>query len=173
MNEIIDKIMTLIIDFFKDLFNINTSINSSNNTTINNYQYKQKSFLTNYERYFFEIFRDLENELPIKIHPQLNLNSVINKIDNTKYRNELFRNIDFAIFDKDYSTLLLLIEINDKTHQTKRRRQRDLKVEEICSKAGIKLIKFYSNYPNEKEYVKNKVKNELKLNNIENDTINN
>jgi len=95
----------------------------------------------------------------------LNLNSVIDKISNTKYRNELFRNIDFAIFDKDYSTLLLLIEINDKTHQTRKRKERDLKVEEICSKAGIKLIKFYSNYSNEKEYVKNRIKKELNLNN--------
>lgn len=164
MDKLIDKIITLIIDFFKDLFNINTH-SIYNNKTINSYQYQQKQFLTNYERYFFQIFRDLENELPIKIHPQLNLNSIIDKIDNTKYRNELFRNIDFAIFDKDYSTLLLLIEINDKTHQSKKRRERDLKVEDICAKAGIKLIKFYSNYSNEKEYVKNRIKKELNLSN--------
>lgn len=101
--------------------------------------------------------------MPIKIHPQLNLNSIIDKIDNTKYRNELFINIDFAIFDSDYSTLLLLIKINDKTHQTRKRKERDHKVDEICEKAGIKLIKFYSNYSNEKEYVKNRVKKELNI----------
>lgn len=164
MDKLIDKIITLIIDFLKDLFNINTHSNY-NNKAINNYQYRQKTFLTNYEKYFFQIFKDLENELPIKIHPQLNLNSVIDKTDNTKYRNELFRNIDFAIFDSDYSTLLLLIEINDKTHQTRKRKERDHKVDEICEKAGIKLIKFYSNYSNEKEYVKNRIKKELDLNN--------
>lgn len=75
----------------------------------------------------------------------------------------MFRNIDFAIFDSDYSTLLLLIEINDKTHQTRKRKERDHKVDEICEKAGIKLIKFYSNYSNEKEYVKNRVKKELNI----------
>ena len=105
MNEIIDKIIELIIEFFRNLFNLSTTFNSNKHKTINNYQYQQKTFLTNYEKYFFQIFRDLEDELPIKIHPQLNLNSVIDKISNTKYRNELFRNIDFAIFDKDYSTL--------------------------------------------------------------------
>ena len=64
----------------------------------------------------------------------------------------MFRNVDFAIFDKDYKNILLLIELNDKTHSSKRRISRDLKVEKIVNQAGIKLIKFYSNYPNEKNY---------------------
>ena len=77
------------------------------------------------------------------------------------FANELFRNIDFGIFTKDCKKILLLIEIDDKTHQRKKRIERDKKVKDICTKAGIRLIKFYSNYPNEKQYVKNRIKREL------------
>ncbi|MCI6266950.1 MAG: hypothetical protein MR598_08940 [Erysipelotrichaceae bacterium] len=42
---------------------------------------------------------------------------------------------------------------------------RDKKVDEILKNAGVKLIKFYSNYPNKREYVKKRVKDEI-LSNI-------
>lgn len=44
MDKLIDKIITLIIDFLKDLFNINTHSNY-NNKAINNYQYRQKTLI--------------------------------------------------------------------------------------------------------------------------------
>ena len=49
---------------------------------------------------FYKIFVELENELDIKVHPQLNLASVIKKETSNRYINELFRNIDFGIFTK-------------------------------------------------------------------------
>lgn len=36
--------------------------------------------------------------------------------------------------------------------------ERDKKVEIICEKAKIKLIKFHVHYPNEKNYIKKRVK---------------
>lgn len=93
--------------------------------------------------------------------PQVNLGAIINKDTNRRYRTELFRNIDFGIFTKDYSKILLLIEINDNSHNKKDRIRRDKKVDEIVNKANIRLIKFYSNYPNKKEYVKERVKEEI------------
>lgn len=83
----------------------------------NNNVYTIKSLMTKYERYFYDILVELEDELNIKVMPQVNLASIINKEGNDKYRNELFRNIDFGIFSKDYKDILLLIEINDKTHK--------------------------------------------------------
>jgi len=154
------RIIQLIIDFLNKLLGYNDNYTNTS-TNINIYNYQEKQFMSNYERYFFNILMELEKELSIRIHPQVNLNSIINKIDNTKYRNELFRNIDFAIFDNNYTKVLLLIEINDNTHNTKSRRIRDQKVDKICAKAKIKLIKFYSKYANEKSYVKNRIKQEL------------
>ena len=123
--------------------------------------YSKRDFMTKFERYFYNIFVELEEELDIKVHPQVNLATIVKKEVNNRYISELFRNIDFAIFDKDYKDLLLLIEINDSTHYTKKRIVRDIKVEKILKQADIKLMKFYSNYPNKKDYVKNRIKQEL------------
>lgn len=123
--------------------------------------YSIKSLMTEYEKYFYNIFVELEDELNIKIHPQVNLATIIKKETNNRYINELFRNIDFAIFDSNYEKLILLIEINDRTHNSKKRRNRDRKVDDILKNAGVKLIKFYSSYPNKKDYVKERIRKEL------------
>ena len=121
--------------------------------------YELKPIMSDYEYKFYKILEELKNEY--EILPQVNLASIVNKINNNKYHNELFRNIDFAIFSKDYEELLLLIEINDKTHNQQKRKDRDLKVKKICNDINVKLIKFYTYYPNEKEYVINRIKKEL------------
>lgn len=123
--------------------------------------YSRRKFITDYERYFYNIFVELEQELMIKIVPQVSLSTIIKKEVNNYYITELFRNIDFAVFDKEYKEVLLLIEINDSTHNTKTRSIRDKKVEKILKDAGIRLIKFYSNYPNKYDYVKSRVRNEI------------
>ena len=131
------------------------------NNNFNNEQklktiYKKKSFMTNAEYEFYNKLKSLEPEY--KIIPQLNLASIINKENNNKYYTDLFRNIDFAIFDNKLKNVLLLIELNDGTHQLKKRKARDFKVKKICKAAGIPLIYFYTKYPNEKEYVINRIK---------------
>lgn len=150
----IKKIILKILEFF-GFINYN---DRSNEETI----YELKPIMSSYERKFYYILKDLENEYSIV--PQLNLASVVKKINNNRYYSELFRNIDFAIFTKDYDELLLLIEINDKTHSKNNRRDRDLKVQKICNDVNVKLIKFYTSYPNEKEYVLNRIRNYLNNN---------
>ncbi len=120
--------------------------------------YERKEFMSTYELLFYEKIKDLENEY--KIVPQVNLATIVKKI-NRGYINELFKNIDFAIFDKYYKNVLLLIEINDSTHNKINRKDRDLKVKKICNDCNIKLITFYTKYPNEKEYVLKRIKEEL------------
>ncbi len=121
--------------------------------------YKLKPIMSQYEYKFYNILKELEPNYAII--PQLNLASIIYKENNNRYYNDLFRNIDFAIFTKDLKRPLLLIEINDATHEQYKRKDRDLKVQNICNTIGIRLIKFYSTYPNEKDYVLRRVINEL------------
>ena len=125
--------------------------------------YQQKEFMTESEQYFYNILKEIEEDYDVKIQPQINLTSIIEKTINHKYANELFRNIDFGIFDKNYSKLLLAIEINDSSHYRTDRIIRDKKVDKILSEANIKLIKFYTDYPNEKLYVINRILNNLDL----------
>lgn len=135
-----------IIEFILKLFGISNSDSEEQVIEKENTIYELKPIMTDYERYFYNIMLELNTEYTVI--PQLNLASVIKKINNDRYYSELFRNIDFAIFNKDLTKLLLLIEINDNTHKEKSRRERDI----------IELIKFYSNYPNERNYVLTRIK---------------
>lgn len=139
--------------------------NNKNTTTLSQKQYESKSLLTNYEKYFYDIING-EFSNTYYIMPQVNLASIVKKIKEfpTQYQNELYRNIDIGIFDKTDMTPLLLIEINDKTHNNKNRIVRDNKVKEICKTANIPLITFYSNYPNKKDYIINRIKETLSNN---------
>lgn len=119
----------------------------------------KEQFITDYERYFYNIFKEIAQENNWIVHPQLNLASIIYKpksaLQKSKYNTDLFKNIDFAFFTKDYETLLLLIEINDKTHLQRKRQKRDQNVKNICKKVGIQLIHFYSTSSNNtKEHIK-------------------
>lgn len=88
------------------------------------------------------------------IQPQVNLSSIIDKTDNTRFRNELFRNIDGCIFDQNYKPIVL-VEINDSTHNEKKRIERDKKVKDICEEAGIPLVRFWTCYGINTDYMQN------------------
>ena len=138
---------------------------SDDNSDTDNYSdtttYIPKKFLSNKEYNFLTKFIDLEDELHVNIVPQVNLASIIEKVSDSRFHNELFRNIDYGIFSADYSKVLLLIELNDDSHNDYHRRERDKKVRKICDKVGIKLITFYTKYSNEKDYVKNRIKESI------------
>lgn len=159
-----------IIDFILCLFGIKDDEDIEKATT--DIKYEKKPIMSDYEIMFYNRIKDLETEY--NIVPQLVLSSVVDKKSKQKYRSELYRIIDFAIFSKDYSKLLLLIELNDNTHNQRKRKDRDLKVKKICNSAKIKLITFYTKYPNEKDYIINRIKKEIETNesmNKENDII--
>lgn len=159
MMNVIYKILTF-------LGLIQQDTNSINYTKSEETIYTRKKLMTDYEYKFYNILKELEDNYTIV--PQLNLAAVVKKINNNRYYSELFRNIDFAIFTKDYQELLLLIELNDQTHNNYNRKDRDLKVKKICNDIGLKLMTFYTKYPNEKAYVINRIKNELSDNKIYN-----
>ena len=149
--------------FFKHKKSQNAAAKKSSNSEPQKISYETKQLMTEYEKYFYKILSENFSDKYL-IMPQVNLASVVNKIKDfpKQYQNELYRNIDFGIYDKQTLLPLLLIEINDKTHNQPNRIARDKKVKEICQIAGIKLITFYSSYENKKDYVINRIVNELK-----------
>lgn len=90
------------------------------------------------------------------IQAQANLASFIKRTDNAKFQNELYRNVDFIITDLSYCPLLV-IEINDQSHLTQDRRKRDEKVTHICEEAGIPIIKLWTSYGVNPEYIKKRI----------------
>ena len=117
--------------------------------------YRPKKLLTQTEIKFFDALKIATNENYILL-PQINLASIIERVDEHKYQNELYRNIDFAIFDKFYNPIVL-IEINDRTHKDKKRIARDIKVKEICNNANISLITFWTEYGINQEYINKRI----------------
>ena len=108
---------------------------------------RRMSYMSDDEINFGNIIRQV---IPDKyvMFPQINLAAIILKYNTynkkqTTYRNELFRNIDFGLFNRSTYKLELLIELNDQTHNYPERKERDEKVNRICISAGIKLITFW------------------------------
>lgn len=55
--------------------------------------------MTDYEYKFYLILKELE-KYNYKVIPQVNLATIVEKVNNKKYYTELFRNIDFVIYTK-------------------------------------------------------------------------
>lgn len=147
---------------------LNNKKEEPSTTDINNKVYTKRNLMTQSEQLFYNKLRLIEPQY--KVIPQINLSAIIDKTtDDNKhhYRTELFRNIDFGIFTNDLSNILLLIELNDETHNQSNRKKRDYKVHEICKSANIPIITFYTKYPNEQQYVVNRILTEIN-NNISN-----
>ena len=138
--------------FLKKFFSKNKKIiNSPKKKT-----YEKKKLLTKTEIRFQNAISKCINENYILL-PQINLATIVNRIDQHRYQNELYRNVDFCIFDKEY-TPILLIEINDKTHKEKTRKARDYKVKDICQSAALPLITFWTDYGVNEDYIQKKIK---------------
>lgn len=90
------------------------------------------------------------------VQAQANLASFIRKTDGSRFQNELYRNVDFIITDLSYRPLIV-IEINDQTHLTEERRARDRKVGLICEEAGIPVIKLWTSYGVNLEYIQKRI----------------
>ena len=119
------------------------------------------AFITECERKFFDTIKVIVGANYI-VQPQINLASIVSKVTADKYRNELFRNIDFGVFDKNYK-LLVLIEINDPSHDGNDRKDRDDKVKKICAEANIPLVTFWTKYGVNEEYIKNRLSQYIEL----------
>lgn len=117
--------------------------------------YTKKRYISPTEmRYAYAIQRAIPTKY--RLLPQVCLASIIEKHSDSKYQSELFRIVDFGIFDENYN-VKLLIEINDSTHKQADRRERDAKVKDICVMANIPLITFWTEYGVDEEYIRRKI----------------
>lgn len=94
------------------------------------------------------------------IQAQANLASFILRTDGARFQNELYRNVDFIITDMFYRPLVV-VEINDQTHLSEDRRERDKKVANICEEAGIPIIRFWTSYGINQEYIRKRIQESL------------
>ena len=104
----------------------------------------RKSLITANEQQFFKALKEIVPQ-GYHVFPQINLAAFIERVDNTPFRNELFRNVDFLITDAAFAPKIA-VEINDPTHHEYERRKRDEKVAAICAEAGVPIVTLWTNY---------------------------
>lgn len=120
----------------------------------------KKSLLTETEKkYYAAILNVLPGEC--RLFPQINLATFIDRTDDARYRNELFRNVDFLVTNRDL-TPKIVIEINDSTHNTAERKRRDGKVRDICEEAGVAFIALWTVYGIKESYIQTRIEEALK-----------
>lgn len=132
------------------------TIENSEGKAPEKYRYDPKvSLLTPTEKNYMKCIRSVlpENYL---LQMQANLASFVERTDGSRFQTELFRNVDFLIMDLEYRPLIV-IEVNDSSHLSKDRQERDKKVADICEEAGIPIIKLWTSYGINPEYIKNKI----------------
>lgn len=106
-----------------------------------------------------EYFTVLKNILKDKylIFPQVPLSQIVEKHSASNYKTDLFRVIDFCIFDKSYYPLLC-VEINDTSHLKKDRSKRDQKVGDILKSARIPLLTLWTYEGIDEQAIKKQLK---------------
>ena len=102
------------------------------------YEYSvKKSFMSEPERKLYKRLLALTGE---EVFPQVALCSIVDKTAMASYRNELFRIVDFAVCDRKTLKPLMVVELNDASHNRDDRKLRDEKVKCILSRAGLPLV---------------------------------
>ena len=101
---------------------------------------KKLRYMSSAEQSFLRVLRIMVGPR-YEVCPQAPLVSVVEKTSGA-FRNELFRVVDYVIFDIATAEPKLLIELNDASHNRSDRAERDRKVAEICDDAGIPLVAF-------------------------------
>ncbi len=115
----------------------------------------RKTLISKSEQGFFAAIKSSVPE-GYCVFPQINLASFIDRTDDARFHNELFRNVDFLVTDAEYRPKFI-VEINDQTHFNNERKERDEKVTKICEEAGIPILTLWTSYGINPEYIKKRI----------------
>ena len=105
---------------------------------------KKPSIMRRDEWLFYEVITRLYGE-KYTIFPQVRLSDIITVKENIKDHDNLYReidhrSIDFAFFDNESLSPILAVELNGASHFQMNRKNRDQKISNILTKAGIQFI---------------------------------
>lgn len=111
---------------------------------------KKYYLMTKAEHEFFKVLQEVVQD-KYYIVPQLQLSKLIKVEKNKKweyaYTNKIDRkSVDFVLFNKEYFTPYLVIELDDSSHLREDRQARDNFVDEVLNKAGIRIEHIKTSY---------------------------
>lgn len=132
------------------------------------YKYSRKPFLiTRPEHEFFDILVEVvgnQYQVFTQVHLPTILDHTIHNGQNWKgaFSHINGKSVDFVICDKAYIKPLLVIELDDKSHEREDRIERDGEVERMLKEAGMPLLRFENHGSFNKEEIKRLVLENLK-----------
>lgn len=124
--------------------------------------YQKKFLMTKAEQLFFQALTKAIPEDVIVI-PQVSLSSIINTKDRS-FRNKIDRkSVDFVLFKNHYFNPLLIVELDDKTHERQDRMERDLFVDQALLKAGLPILHIKTSYQYDTLMLQELITHKLKI----------
>ncbi|MEI6296073.1 MAG: DUF2726 domain-containing protein [bacterium] len=120
--------------------------------------YKKNYLMTGAEHNFFKVLNSIVDN-KYYIIPQVGLSKIvgINGSDryNYTYLNKIDRkSLDFVLFDKDSFSPIVIIELDDSSHEREDRKERDSFVDKIAQKIGLKIVHIKTSYNYDLEMLK-------------------
>lgn len=123
--------------------------NNYDPSSIENYHYKRKNYINDFDSEFINKLHPLVDEFDIEIVPNVKLAEVVNKSEFDDSL-ELDTIISFGIFTKDFKKALLLINLNNN----------DV-VRSICKKSRISYIEVNSYSLDDLKHIKSRISKAL------------
>ena len=129
-------------------------------------QYKSKLLLTKHEFWFYNSLKKVTESFGLQILAKIRLADLVDPMPNAD-RKEWYRDfakvqskhIDFAVCDN--MKVILLIELDDKSHERTERQERDNFVNEVLSSAGYTLIRTYGETDAIKQALEEKMRSKI------------
>lgn len=113
--------------------------------------YRRKYLLTKNELYFYKQLKPIADAYgytiisKIRLADLIEVNNEINDNEKLKYFNKIAsKHIDFALCNPDNLYIEYLIELDDNSHNSQKRKERDTFIEKVIEKSGYKLIRTLS-----------------------------
>ena len=154
-------IITMIICIISANKNKSQNINIENQNEIKNEKseylpYHKKLLLTKNEYYFYNNLKKITNEKNLQILAKIRLADLIEVNQGTNEWNKYFakiksKHIDFAIADN--MKIIVIIELDDKSHEKQNRIERDEFVDAALTKTGYKIIRTLGNTEEIEKYI--------------------
>lgn len=112
--------------------------------------YHKVSLLTENEKYIYKELNKIAESKNLKVLAKIRMGDLVNVNYNVKeryFKANLYKisskHIDFALCEPDTLQPLLLIEVDDSSHNAPERIKRDIFINEVYAKTGYKLLRIY------------------------------
>lgn len=142
MYIVIIIILVGIITYLEKKIQINNSTDEviTNNTNYKADYEKKEYLLTPTELKFYKLLKTITDELNYTLFTQIALYEIVNCKNFKNFNKIKSKSIDFIITEKNCK-IKLCIELDDKTHNTNKRIERDTFINDMFKELDIKLLR--------------------------------